>query len=301
MRRRVALALILLMATAAASPTITIKDLTPKFLAFYRAATARHLSPEARFALWQTDYGFAAVPPTPAGDAMARRLLDAAWPKYPGVMARIERGAAGIAPSPGATLARVTTLLDPGKPVRLTLLVYVGGLEPNAFTTAKNGVPTVAIPVEASPFDRGPAMAHEFTHAVQIAMGTMSGGWERTIGETVLAEGLAMRTAQALFPDRPAASFVEITPGWLARCNANRDRILADVRAALVSRRSDDVMRFTMGTGPSGVDREAYYAGWIIVDWWLHHGMTPARIARIPEAEAPARVGAAIDAMLAGK
>ena len=183
----------------------------------------------------------------------------------------------------------------------MTLLVYVGGLEPNAFTTAQDGVPTVALPVEAAPFDRGPMMAHEFTHAAQIAMGTMAGGWVRTVGETVLAEGLAMRTAQALFPDRPAAAFVELTPGWLARSDALRPRILRDVRTALASSRSDDVMRFTMGTGPAGVDREAYYAGWIVVDWWLRHGLTLADIARIPEAEAPARVGAAIDAMLAAR
>ncbi len=297
--RRFLPALLAPLLIAAAPATITVRDLTPKFLTFYRAATARPLSPDARFALWKADYGFAAVPPTPAGDAMARQLLDAAWPRYPSVMARIARGAAGIEPSPQATLDRVTALLAPDRPVHMTLLVYVGGLESNAFTVAKDGVPTVAIPVEASPFDRGPAMAHEFTHAVQISMGTMAGGWVRTVGETVLAEGLAMRTAQALYPDRPAASFVALAPGWLARCDARRDRILGDVRTALPSSRSDDVMRFTMGTGPAGVDREAYYVGWIVVDWWLHHGLTLADIARIPEADAPARVAAAIDAMRA--
>ena len=54
-----------------------------------------------------------------------------------------------------------------------------------------------------------------------------------------------------------------------------------------------------MATGPSGVDREAYYAGWLIVDYWLKHGRAFADIARIPEADAPTEVGRAIDAMLA--
>ena len=87
---------------------ITVRDLTPKFLTFYRAATARQLDPDARFRLWQADYGFAAVPPTPQGDSMARTLLDRAWPNYPSVLARIERGAAGLEPSPQATLDRVS-------------------------------------------------------------------------------------------------------------------------------------------------------------------------------------------------
>ncbi len=289
---------------AAPAPTlsITVKDLTPKFLTFYRAATAANASPDERFRLWKADYDFAAVPPTPQGDAIARRLLDQAWPQYPGVMARIEQGAAGVAPSPEATLRRVADELRPDGPVRLNLLVYVGALEGNAFTMAQDGKVTVAVPVEESPYERGPIMTHEFVHAVQINMGTNAGGWIRTVGETVLAEGLAMRVTQHLYPDRPATSFVEMAsePGWLAKSDRQRRAILTDVKSALASDRSDDVMRYTMGVGPTGVDREAYYAGWVVVDYWRRHGLSFADIARIPEAQAPARVSAAIDAILAG-
>ena len=175
--------------------SIAVKDLTPRFLTFYRAATAAHADPDARFKLWKQDYAFAAVPPTPEGDNIARKLLDAAWPKYPAVMARIERGAAGMEPNPRIVLARVAALLHPSAPVEITMIAYVGALEGNAFTVGDKGHATVAIPVEETPRERGPAMAHEFTHAVQISMGTNAGGWERSIGETVLAEGLAMRVA----------------------------------------------------------------------------------------------------------
>jgi hypothetical protein len=65
-----------------------------------------------------------------------------------------------------------------------------------------------------------------------------------------------------------------------------------------VSDKSEDVMRFTMGTGPAGVEREAYYAGWLVVGHWLRQGMTPAEIARIRERDAPTRVAAAITQML---
>ena len=53
-------------------------DLSPRFLDFY--AAAQGATPDARFGIWKDRYDFAAVPPTPQGDAIARKLLDAAWP-----------------------------------------------------------------------------------------------------------------------------------------------------------------------------------------------------------------------------
>ncbi len=283
-----------------AANEIVVKDLTPKFLTFYHDASAQQISPDARFALWKKEYGFAAVPPTPEGDSIARRLLDAAWPQYAGAFPIIQRGAAGIEPSPMATLDRVTELLKPDRPVHLKLVVYVGGFEGNAYTMGQDGQPIVALPVEQTPPERAPMMTHEFVHAVQISVGTMTGAWVRTVGATVLSEGLAMRTTQHLFPGKPDASFIEMKsdPGWLKRAGTMRQAILRDVRSALDSSKSDDVFRYTMGTGPAGIDREAYYAGWLVVGYWLKHGMTFHDIARIPEKDAPARIGKTIDAML---
>lgn len=286
-------------ANAGKQDTITIKDLTPGFLTFYRAASHEKLSPDARFALWKMDDGFAAVPPTPEGDEIARKLLASAWPRYAGALPAIRKGAAGLRPSPQLTLDRVESLLRPSKPVHMNLIVYVGAFEGNAFTVGQNGVPTVAVPVEISARERGPVMTHEFVHAVQISIGTMSGGWQRSIGETALAEGLAMRVTQHLYTHLPSTAFVETPdePGWLAKADKLRPKIFADVRDSLASSKSDDVLRFTMGVGPSGIDREAYYVGWEVVGYWLSHGMSYADIARIPESEAPERIGQAIDAM----
>lgn len=302
MRRSLGVTALLFSATAAAaarSDIVQVMDLTPKFLNFYRAANARRLSEDQRFALWKKDYGFAAVPPTADGDRIARQLLDKAWPRYPKAQPLIERGAAGLEPSPKATLTKVEALLKPTKPVRLKLIVYVGAFEGNAFTVGKDGVATVAVPVEISAQARGPVMTHEFVHAVQISMGTMSGGWERSIGETILAEGLAMRVTQHLYPRHPSTEFVETPdePGWLGRADKLRPALLRDVRSVLSSTKSDDVFRFTMGKGPAGIDREAYYVGWEVVGYWLSHGLTYADIARIPEGQAPQRVAEAIDAL----
>lgn len=284
----------------ASANEIVVKDLTPKFLAFYHDASAQPLSSDARFALWKKEYGFAAVPPTAEGDKMARRLLDDAWPKYAVALPVIKLGAAGIEPSPAATLNRVTALLKPDRPVHLKLTAYVGGFEGNAYTMGQGGQPIVALPVEQTPAERAPMMTHEFVHAVQISMGTMTGAWVRTIGATVLSEGLAMRTTQHLFPGKPDASFIEMKsdPGWLKRAGKMRLAILRDVRSALDSSKSDDVFRYTMGVGPAGIDREAYYAGWLVVGYWLKHGLTYCDIARIPEADAPMRVRKALDALI---
>ena len=63
--------------------------LTPKFLKFYDEATREAASPDQRWALWKRDYDFAAVPPTPAGQTMARQMLDRAWPRYPDALDQI--------------------------------------------------------------------------------------------------------------------------------------------------------------------------------------------------------------------
>ncbi|KAF5407127.1 MAG: hypothetical protein Udaeo2_27880 [Candidatus Udaeobacter sp.] len=293
--------------TAQSSPpplpplNLTIKDLTPKFLQFYDEATKENASAERRWELWKKDYDFAAVPPTPEGEQMARKILDDAWPKYPGVLDRIRGGATSITPDPHVTLGKIAELLRPQRPVNITLLVYVGGLEGNAFTAAQDGKITTALPIEDDLATRALRMTHELTHAVHISMGSFSGGWIRTIGTTVLTEGLAMRVTQQLLPGHPESYYVEARSGWFEEAAKLRNAILKDVRKAVESDKSEDVMRFTMGKGPSGIEREAYYAGWVVVGYWIEHGMTFTEIARITEKEMPRRVGETIDTLLAAK
>jgi len=281
-----------------ATVTVNVKDLSPKFLTFFSAVEQERPDADRRWELWKKLYGFAAVPPTPEGEQLARTLLEGAWPRYPAAMRQIRLGAAGMSPQPQATMDSVAALLRPEKPAAVTLLAFVGGFDHNAFTAGQDGRVMVAVPVEMDPGERERTMAHEFTHAVQIAMGSFSGGWERSIGTTVLTEGLATRATERLFPGRAAKDYVEMTPGWLDEATKRRREILRGIRPHLESAKSEDVMRFTLGKGASGLEREAYYAGWEVVGYWLRQGMSFADIARIPEKEMPARVGAAIDAIL---
>lgn len=126
--------------------SITIKDLSPRFLDFYRAAA--NADPDTRFALWKDRYDFAAVPPTPEGEAQARKLLDAAWPKYAAVLPLIREGAAGMRPHPIDIARQVADLLAAPRPLHVGITAYVGGFETNAFTVGTANGPVVALPIE---------------------------------------------------------------------------------------------------------------------------------------------------------
>jgi hypothetical protein len=42
-------------------------------------------------------------------------------------------------------------------------------------------------------------------------------------------------------------------------------------------------MRFTMGTGGAGIEREAYYVGWLVIGDLLQRGWTYSRLARVTD------------------
>jgi len=242
---------------------VTFRDLSPKFLSFYKAASAEHTSLDQRWKFWKQLYDFAAVPPTPAGDTIARRLLNGAWPRYKAALPQIQEGTAGMRPAPQQTLKSIVSLLHPDGPVHVVVLAYVGGFEGNAFTNAEPGKITVALPLEISAEERASLMAHEFTHAVHISMGSIRGGYNRTIGTIALSEGLACRVRQHLFPGQTAAQSIEYTPGWLQDADEHKQAILKGIRPFLSSEEPEDIMRFTMGAGTTGREREAYYVGWL--------------------------------------
>jgi hypothetical protein len=275
--------------------SLEVKDLTPKFLNFYDAAVAEKADPERRWQLWQQYYGFAAVPPTPQGQVMARKMLDEAWPNYPKVIDQIRAGAAGMRPEPLPILKEVAQFLQLTSPIKIKLVVYVGMMEGNAFSAGlKDGYQIVCIPVEMAPEQRELVLIHELTHAVHITAAGLSGAWTRSIAQTMLQEGLAVSTAQALRPGHKPESYIEFSPGWLAKCEGKRREILAGIRPSLTDNSSDAVTKFTVGSGTTGLEREAYYAGWLVVERMVKDGMTLAQIAHVPEGEVAANVDRAI-------
>lgn len=272
-------------AIEAQSSRVEIVDLTGRFLAFYDSARLRHADPETRFQLWRRLYGFAAVPPGPFGDSLARRLLDSAWTRYPAATATIRKGAAGLGISPDSALARVLGLLRCGESVKIRLTVFVGGFEGNAFAFGvREGRSGIAVPVEAG--DPARSLIHEFTHAVQRAgCASFRSGYGGTLAELVVTEGLAMRVVQAALPGHDDEFYTAAAPGWLAEARARRAAILMGVRAAVEDSGADVWGRFTFGSGATGLSREAYYAGWEAVGEMLREGMSLHEIATLNPAE----------------
>jgi len=278
--------------------TVDIVDLSPRFLAWY-AAAKEVPEADARFKLWNELYGFAAVPPGPQGAAMARTLVDNAWPRYGEAVTPAQAGAAGMRPQPMAILRRVAEVLGADEPVHIQLVTYIGGFENNAFSY-RGELPVVAIPLESPPETRSRYLAHEGTHAVHMILGRLAGGWERSVAATMLQEGLAMHVTREVFPGLPTETYVSAAPGWWRASQAKERLILADLRSKLTKSDSDSVMGVTMAIAPaSGLNREAYYGGWRVVEQMRKDGRSLADIARIPEAEMPVRVDKAIGELLA--
>ena len=275
---------------------VEIADITPRFLAFHEAARTA-TDADARFALWTEHYGFAAIPPGPRGQELARRLLDQGWPRYAAALPTIRRGAAVFGNEPMETLRAVARVLEAEGPVTIRLTAYVGAFDNNAFSSGGDP-PNIAFPVEMDPARRRLIMAHEFTHAVHIKVAGLSGGWERSIGATVLQEGLAVHVARQLNPGRRMADYIDHRPGWWAGIGPRRTEVLRGLLPVLARQDGETGFRFTMGSGTTGHEREAYAAGFWVVEHLRSRGMTLAQIARIPEGEMVRVAAEAINRML---
>ena len=280
------------------SLTLETVDLTPQFLAFHAAALGKDA--DARFALWQSLYGFAAVPPGPEGDRIARRMLDEAWPRYAAALPMLRTGASRLGTEPLDTLARIAEILAVREPLRIRLRTFVGGFENNAFTQrARDGTPMVNFAIETASDRRPIILPHELTHAVHLHLARMSGGWERTIAATLLMEGLSVHVTREVSPGRPEKDYIEFSEGWWAAARGRQRAILAGILPVVEERKPEMVFRYTMGSGSTGLEREAYAAGYWVVEELRRQGLSLGQIARVEEGDMPALVRRALTGLLA--
>ena len=276
--------------------TVDITDLSQKFVDFYNSSVGEHADPNRRWELWKDKYDFAAVPNIPAGPKMAREQLDAAWAKYPEVMSQIRLGAAALTPSPQERLTKVGELLGAQGPVRIRLIAFVGTFHRSAFSMGvKDGVSTIAIPLEDSAQDHALDMTHEFTHAVQM----QEGGWNnQSVASAVFAEGLATRVTEHLNPGFTANIYTTSSSAWLEKCKASLPQVLNELKEHGADSGAEAVSKFTYGTGTAGINREVYCGGWFVVGRMLSDGVSFSTLGRMSQAEAEARVATTIDSLL---
>jgi hypothetical protein len=265
---------------------IRVVDLSGKFLAFFDSATRTRLDPDARWAMWRRLYAFAAVPPGPFGDTLARRLFEGAWERYPAALDRIREGAKGFGFVPDSIFRQVVGLLGCGGDTQVELIAFVGGFEANAFAfPGPGGVQTIAIPLEAG--DPLGALVHELTHAVHHSSGcaNITSGYEQSLPELVLSEGLAMRVAEQLIPGQSSIHYIAGSQAWLDSANARRNAILDGIQQHVSDKGGKTAQRFTFGAGTTGLGREGYYAGWVITEALLDAGLSLHDIATTPSGQ----------------
>lgn len=278
---------------------LQVKNEVPRFQAFYLSASHAGVTEPQRWALWKSTYGIAAVPPTPAGDALARRQLDAAWPRYASISRKLGALETSAAATARKAVARIARILDVRSNLTVRLLLFVGQFDNNAFSVpAMSGKPPETVmPVEAQ--HREVLLAHELTHAVHFALDGIRNSFGAPLGETIFLEGLAMRGSAQVFPGKTDAAYAaEGDTVWMTRCKREERAVLEGVLPFVRVASASVASRFTFGEGTLGMHRQLYCAAWLMYGHLLHGHTTLAHLARVPESAMPGVTASTIREML---
>ncbi|MFN2458608.1 MAG: DUF2268 domain-containing putative Zn-dependent protease, partial [Chitinophagaceae bacterium] len=143
---------------------------------------------------------------------------------------------------------------------------------------------------------------HELTHAVHTITANLSKSWERSIAQTVLMEGLAMKATEKLIPGlKPEVYTHAHSDTWLSEADKHQIDILKGIQKHLNDSSSEVTSKFLFGNGTTGTPREAYYAGWIIVGYLEKQGMTLANLVKLSQDSISRVINNAINDIIQGK
>lgn len=283
----------------AADHVLDIDNRVGKFETFYKDATVKTVGPDARFKLWQKEDGLAAVPPGPDGDAMAHKLLDDAWSRYPALMPKLDGLEKTAEETAREMFAKDNEILGTANdPIRTRLVLYVGQFDNNAFTVPPmEGKPaTILMPVEN--INLKIALAHELAHSIELQLVPVKNSFGAPVGETMFLEGLAMRTSQRAVPGLPDAAYTSMPnePDWMPNCVTKKDAVMKAILHDLDNSGREIAMKYTFGKGNTGMQREAYCAAWFVMGKLIDSGKTLPELARVPEDRMVATIRSAMTA-----
>lgn len=265
------------------SNNIEVRNYVSKFLEFYNKAKGHDL--ETVWKLWKEHYNFAAVPPGEKGQEIAREMLEKAWDIYPKHMTEIMSWSPNVE-AVDSLLNTVRDLLKCENIIEMIMIFFIGAFEGNPLVVpTSDGRTALGWPIEARLGDI--QLVHELTHIVHSVTAEFEATWERSIGFIIIQEGLAMQVSKHIMPGEPDGVYTENTQGWLEECHKKSDEILQGILPFIEESSFDRVYQFTMGQGVSGIQREAYYTGWIVIERLLESGMSFDEIAHIKEADIP--------------
>ena len=260
---------------------VELINLVPKFLDFYQMANKSDIDKEKRWTLWEKHYNFAAIPPGEEGKTIARSLLDGAWNTYSEHLIMLENWEPNLE-KVKEYLTKVKKLLGYDQPINFVVVYFVGGFENNPFVAPydENRL-ALCLPIENGESDI--LLSHELTHIVHSHTANLTADWERTIGSTILQEGLATQVSRFLVPGETTELYIEHTKGWLRSCYENKSNIIMGILPYLEDSSFEVVTMFTFGNGTTNREREAYFVGWEIVQYLLGEGVTFKEMAYIQE------------------
>lgn len=264
---------------------VELLNLVPKFLTFYQMANRLEIDKEQRWKLWEKYYNFAAIPPGEEGKIIARNLLDGAWNSYNENLTMLENWEPNLEKVKDY-LKKVKELLGYDQPINLVVVYFVGGFENNPFVAPydENRL-ALCLPIENGESDI--LLSHELTHIVHSNIANLTAEWERTIGSTILQEGLATQVSRLLVPGQPIELYIEHSKGWLESCYENKAEILTGILPYLEDSSYEAVTKFTFGNGTTNREREAYFVGWEVVQSLLNEGVTFKEMANVQEKDIP--------------
>lgn len=261
---------------------IEIINLVPNFLKYY--TIAKKTNNCDHFPLWKKHYNFAAVPPGEKGEQLAEQMLKEAWNKYDQIIPALNEWL----PNSKNLLKHLLSIkqaLGYNKRLEFVVVFFVGFFEDNAFVTphSDNKV-AICFPVETQINDV--SFVHELTHLVHSKTANFKTQWERSVASIVITEGLATQLSKCLVPGYQDELYIEFQKNdWLQECRRNETQILKGILPDLKEKDSETVFKYTMSTGTTGIEREAYYVGWRVIECMLEEGWSFFEIGQIQEQE----------------
>src|SRR5699024_5868413 len=267
---------------------LEVINLVPKFLNFFELANHEDVSESERWNLWKKYYNFAALPP--GYDQQARKQLNQTWVKYQSNINQILNWKPDQIKLE-SIFAEIKSLLGSDEDIPFVIVFFVSAFDNSAFVAPYNEHKAMlCLPIENQLSDI--FVVHELTHIVHSEIASLEMNWERPIAEIVLQEGLALHVSKHLVPGERDEAYIEmgVELVWLKYCHDHRKKILNGITPYLSESKGEVIEKFIFGTGASGHKREAYYAGWELVNSELKKGVSFKQLASIKPKDIPSYV-----------